>query len=157
MKKTLIITVISLIFLYANVAYCKDDKDYSSSKQNRTLSTNKARCKNNDKDCSCSKKNGKLSVNTSQCKNDEGCSCNEQNQTLSEAIQSELKDVFNPESGFAAGETSFINNLPNFPDTVNVVSNSDLTLTQAPNLPPSTNIEGLKPLPNASGGNPKSK
>lgn len=70
---------------------------------------------------------------------DEGCKCSESSVGLAETIQSELKEIFGSEDGFAAGGNGFVNNIPENLNRVNVVSNVDLTLNKDnPIIPPPT-------------------
>jgi len=65
-------------------------------------------------------------------KKEEECSCTNQNTSLSEAIRSDMADVFDTQTGFAANGLSFVDNLPENLGGAGIVSSPDITLTEPP-------------------------
>ena len=73
-------------------------------------------------------------------KKEEECTCANQNTSLSEAIRSEMADVFDSQTGFAAEGLKFVDNITKDLGSAGTTSSLDITLTNetpaAPATPP---------------------
>jgi hypothetical protein len=77
-----------------------------------------------------------LSLTTSAySKKEEECTCANQNTSLSEAIKSDMTDVFDTQTGFAASGLSFVDNLPENLGGAGALGSPDITLTEETSAP----------------------